>query len=82
MSKFAKGYYSKIAKANTYSIHKANQTVSMPKRQNSELYVSNVYMDGETVYDRPEGTRHQDRITSASMRRHDVDTQELVTNFL
>ena len=31
-------------------------------------------MDVETVYDRPEGTRRQDRITSTSMRRHDVDT--------
>ena len=30
-------------------------------------------MDEETVYDRPEGTRRQDRITSTSMRRHDVD---------
>ena len=31
-------------------------------------------MDEKTVYDRPEGTRRQDRITSTSMRRHDVDT--------
>ena len=67
-------WYTSNSKANAYSIYKANQTVSTPKRQKGKLYVSNVYMDGETERQCTIAGKAQDVKTGSPQRQCDVMT--------